>query len=395
MARTTLNRLNARKVATLDKPGRHSDGGNLYLAVSESGAKSWVFMWRLRGRTREIGLGSARDLQLARARDIAAGYRAKLAEGVEPAAKRDAIKSATFAEVSAKVIEDMRPGWRNEKHGKQWERTLRDHAAPLSKVPVDQITTEDVLDVLKPLWLDRNETASRLRSRIERVLDFAKAKGLSGENPARWRGHLDQLLPRRQRLEPKHLPAMPYDAVPGFMQKLRAFEGAAARALEFAILTAARTSEAVGAQRSEFDLEAGLWTIPRERMKGGREHQVPLSARALELVREAPEGEWIFPGRFPGTHLSDSVLDHLLHKQMKIEGATVHGFRSTFRDWAGDLTDHPRDVAEAALAHSIGNATEEAYRRATALGKRRKLMNDWSKFCGASNLVVLRKEALA
>jgi integrase len=376
MART-FNRLNARRIATTTKPGRHADGGNLYLAVSESGARSWVFMYRLHGRTKEIGLGSARDLPLARAREIAAGHRAKLAEGLEPVGKRSAVGDSTFGQIAEEVVRSLRPSWRNERHAAQWETTLREYAAPLWRVPVDKITTEHVLTVLRPLWSTRNETASRLRSRIERVLDAAKANGLrEGENPARWRGHLDQLLPKKQRLERKHHDAMPYNDLPAFLERLQAFEGVTARALEFCILTASRTNEVLGARRSEFDLVANTWKVPASRMKGGREHIVPLSDRAAKIIASMPEGEFVFPGRFPGSHLSDSMLLHLLTRRMGVD-ATVHGFRSSFRDWCGDCTHHQRETVEAALAHAIENATEAAYRRSTALQKRRDLMKAW------------------
>jgi hypothetical protein len=280
MAPRTLNRLNARKVATITEPGRYADGGNLYLNVTDrimkkTGRKlegrSWIFLYRWRGKTREIGLGSERDLSLARARQIAAEHRAKLAEGIEPLAKRDATKGATFGEVADKVIEDMRPGWRSSKHAKQWQDTLTIEAAALRNMPVEDVDTEAVLRVLRPIWTVKNETAVRLRARIERVLAAAEAQGLrSGKNPAIWRNHLDQLLSKRQRLEKKHHAAMPYSDIPAFMERLQAMEGTTARALEFCILTAARSGEVLGARREEFDLEAGLWTVPASRMKGAK-----------------------------------------------------------------------------------------------------------------------------
>jgi integrase len=386
-----INLLNARNVATITEPGRHSDGGNLYLNVTKTGARSWIFMYRLHGKTRELGLGSAHDVSLKRARELAAAHRSKLAEGVEPTAKRDGAGNVTFGKVADQKIEDMRPGWRSAKHAKQWEDSLKVDAAALRNMPVDGVDTEAVLRVLRPIWTTKSETASRLRSRIELVLDAAKAKGLrSGENPARWRGHLDQLLPKRQRLEKAHHPAMAYSDVPEFMEKLRAMEGTTARALEFCILTAARSGEVLGARREEIDFEAGLWTVPASRMKGGREHVVPLSKRAIEIVRGMPEGEFVFAGRFKGTRLSDMVLFHMLRRQMGVDGVTVHGFRSSFRDWCGDCTHTAREVVEAALAHAVGNATEAAYRRSTALEKRRDLMKAWDTYCGtppAANVI--------
>jgi integrase len=383
MART-LNRLNARRVATITKPGRHADGGNLYLNISPSGARSWVFLFRWRGKPKEIGLGPAKDVSLARARELAAAHRARIAEGIEPVGKRRASGGSTFGEVADRVVVTLRPQWRSAKHAAQWTVTLKDHAASLRALPVDKITTEDVLAVLKPLWNDKRETANRMRGRIERVLDAAKASGLrTGENPARWRGHLDQLLPKRQRLEQKHLAAMPYSALPAFMERLREREAIAPLALEFCILTAARTGEVLNARRSEIDLGTGLWTVPATRMKGGREHVVPLSPRAMEVVREAmiiPGSEHVFAGQKPGKPMSGMSLELTL-KRMGIMDATVHGFRSSFRDWAGDCTHHQRDVVEAALAHAIENRTEAAYRRSSALEKRRELMRLWAEFC--------------
>jgi integrase len=375
------NQLNARRVATLTKPGRHADGGNLYLSVTGAGARSWVFMFRWHGKQRELGFGSARDVTLARARELATEARAKLAEGIAPASPRSSTAGSTFAECADRLIEAMKPGWRSTKHTAQWEATMRVHAAPLRRLPVNEITTEDVLSVLKPLWNDKHETASRLRSRIEQVLDAARAQGLrGGENPARWRGHLDQLLPRRQRLEQAHHAAMAYSDVPGFMGELREREGTAARALEFLILTAARRGEVLGARREEFDLEALTWTVPASRMKGGREHVVPLPPRAVEIVRGMPASELVFRGQKPGKPISPPSLELVL-KRLRPAGATMHGFRSSFRDWAGDCTNHPRDVVEAALAHAIENKAEAAYRRSTAIEKRRKLMDAWAAYC--------------
>jgi integrase len=276
----------------------------------------------------------------------------------------------------------MAPRWRSSKHAKQWEMTLQVHAASLARVPVDQITTEHVLGVLKPLWSTRRETASRLRSRIEHVLDAAKAQGLrSGENPARWRGHLDHLLSGRQRLDRGHYAAMAYADVPAFMEKLRATEGTRARALEFCILTAARTKEVLGAKIEEFDFEAKTWTVPKERMKSGRAHTVPLSDRAAEIVASMPEGAFVFAGRFEGCRLSDNMLHHLLRHKLNVSDATVHGFRSSFRDWVGDRTYYARDLVESALAHAIENQAEASYRRSTAIEKRRKLMRAWETYC--------------
>ena len=278
----------------------------------------------------------------------------------------------------------MRPSWRNGKHAAQWEMTLRDYAAPLRRLPVDKITTDDVLSVLKPLWNEKPETASRLRGRIERVLDAAKAQGLrSGENPARWRGHLDQLLPKRQRLTRGHHAAMDYTDVSAFMAELQARQAIASLALEFTILTAARSGEVLGARWDEFDLDRAVWTISASRMKAGREHRIPLSRRALKVLKamhDARNGDFVFPGQKPGKPLSVMTLEMVL-RRMKIENATVHGFRSAFRDWAAECTNFPNEVCEAALAHVIENKAEAAYRRGDLFDKRRKLMEAWGAYC--------------
>jgi integrase len=379
-----INRLNARAVATITKHGRHADGGGLYLSISPNGGRRWVFLFRWHGKPTEIGFGSARDVPLARARELASHARGKLAEGINPKDVRKPSERATFGEYADRQIETMRPSWRNGRHAAQWEMTLREYAAPLRRLPVDKIVTDDLLSVLKPLWNDKPETASRLRGRIERVLDAAKAQGLrSGENPARWRGHLDQLLPKRQRLTRGHHPAMNYSDLPAFMSDLQTRQVSAAPALEFAILTAARSGEVLGARWEEFDLDRAVWTVPSRRMKGGREHRVPLSQRALEIVKvmyEARNSDFVFAGQNPGKPLSMPALLTLL-RRMKIEDATVHGFRSTFRDWAAERTNFPNEVCEAALAHVIENKAEAAYRRGDLFDKRRKLMDAWAAYC--------------
>ena len=381
-----INRLNARAVATITKSGRHADGGGLYLSISPNGGRRWVFLYRWHGKPTEIGFGSARDVTLARARELAGQARGKLAEGINPKDARRSSVGATFGECADRLIEAIRPAWRNGKHAAQWEMTLRDYAAPLRRLPVDKITTDDVLLVLKLLWNDKPETASRLRGRIERVLDAAKAQGLrNGENPARWRGHLDQLLPKRQRLTRGHHAAMSYAEVPAFMSALQARQATAALALEFAILTAARSGEVLGARWDEFDLDRAVWTIPATRMKAGREHRVPLLRRALKIpkaMHEARSGDFVFPGHKPGRPLSAMALEMVL-RRMKIEDATVHGFRSAFRDWAAECTNFPNEVCEAALAHVIENKSEAAYRRGDLFDKRRKLMEAWAAYCVA------------
>jgi integrase len=394
-----INRLNARAVATIKKYGRHADGGGLYLAISPNGGRRWVFLYRWHGKPTEIGFGSARDVTLARARELAAQARAKRAEGINPKDVRRPTQGSTFGECADRVIEAMRPSWRSKKHAAQWEMTLRDYAATLRRLPVDKITADDVLSVLKPLWNDKSETASRLRGRIERVLDAARAQGLrDGENPARWRGHLDQLLPKRQRLTRGHHAAMPYAEVPGFMGKLQTRQATAASALEFAILTAARSGEVLGARWAEFDIDQAVWTVPAVRMKAGREHRVPLSRRALKIVKamhEARNGDFVFFGQKPGKPLSVMALEMVL-RRMKIDSVTVHGFRSSFRDWASERTNFTNEVCEAALAHVIENKAEAAYRRGDLFDKRRKLMEAWAVYCAtlrAGKVVAFRRKA--
>ncbi|MGS1015501.1 tyrosine-type recombinase/integrase [Allosphingosinicella humi] len=384
MARRTLNKLSATQAAKITKPGRHSDGGGLYLFIDQHGRRRWIFMYVRDGRRTELGLGGGRDLSLANARAEAAKLREILAMGGDPKAERAKDERIpTFGECADAYVEAMKPSWRNAKHAAQWTMTLTKYAKPMRGKSVNAISTQDVLDVLQGLWRRTPETAERLRGRIENVLDAAKAKGhRSGENPARWRGHLDQLLPKRQRLSRGHHAALPYDAMPDFMADLRGRSAVAARALEFTILTAARSGEVLGAQWDEIDTEKKVWTIPAERMKAGREHRVPLPPRAMEIVaamaKLGTEG-YLFPGPKPKKPLSSMAMAMLL-RRMKAE-ITVHGFRSTFRDWASETTGFPHEVCEMALAHTIGNKAEAAYRRGDLFDKRRKLMEAWAGYC--------------
>jgi integrase len=391
MAGRALNKLSATQAAKMTKPGRHSDGGGLYLFIDTHGRRRWIFMYARDGKRTELGLGGGRDLSLANARTEAAKLRETLAAGGDPKAVRardDHI--ATFGDCADAYIEAMQPSWRNAKHAAQWKMTLTDYARPLRGKPVGEITTQDVLVVLQDLWKRTPETAERLRGRIENVLDAAKAKGhRTGENPARWRGHLDQLLPKRQRLSRGHHAALGYDAMPVFMADLSGRNAVAARALEFVILTAARSGEVLGAMWSEIDRERKIWTIPAVRMKAGREHRVPLSSRAMEIVEEmaklGTEG-YVFPGPKPKKPLSSMAMAMLL-RRMK-NGVTVHGFRSTFRDWASETTGFSHEVCEMALAHTIGNKAEAAYRRGDLFDKRRKLMEAWAGYCAKNEKVV-------
>jgi integrase len=382
---TKLNRLSARTVASSLKPGRHADGGNLYLNVTATGAKSWVFFYKIDGRQREMGLGSASDISLAKARELAVRHRQALATGNDPMSLRDVPKAPTFGAVADAYIEAHKSAWSNEKHIAQWEMTLKDYAAPLRPMRVDRITTEDVLKVLKPIWQTKPETASRLRGRIESVLNAAAAKGQrSGENPARWVGNLKDLLPACQKLSRGHHAALPRKDLPGFMAALRDLDGISPRALEFTILTATRSGEVRGARWSEIDLETGIWAIPAERMKARAVHRVPLSAQAAAILKELAKArisEFVFPGTRAASSLSVMALDMVL-RRMKAK-VTVHGFRSTFRDWAAEETNFSRDVCEMALAHTVSDKVEAAYRRGDLFDKRRKLMEAWAQYCEA------------
>jgi integrase len=392
MARA-INRLSARRVQTITEPGRHSDGGGLYLVVDQNGSKRWVFIFKRVGKTSEMGLGGLVSVPLVRARELGAECRTLLAAGVDPIVHRRTsqiklIGIPTFGEFADQFVDDMAPQWANAKHVDQWRMTLTKYAASMRGRPISEIDTNDVVIVLKPIWSKKPETAARLRGRIERVLDAAKVKGLrTGENPARWRGHLSHLLPKRSKLSRGHFAAMPYQEVPAFIARLRGSSSMAALALEFAILTAARTGEALGARWDEIDLDARLWTIPAERMKSRREHRVPLVGRAIDIVRtvsstrdDDQNSAFVFRGQRRGKPLSNMALEMVL-RRMEIENATVHGFRSSFRDWCGNETNFPREVAESALAHVTGNATEQAYRRSDALEKRRALMDAWAAHC--------------
>ena len=367
------------------KPGKYSDGGNLYLVVSPSGSRKWVLRFTWRGGAKEMGLGSATTVPLADAREKAASARRQIAKGLNPINERGQDGGIpTFGEMADSVRETLSAGFRNEKHKAQWKSTLETYAAALRSKPVDTITTDDVLAVLKPIWTLKSETASRVRGRIEKVLDAGKAKGFrDGENPARWRGHLDHLLPRPSKLSRGHHSAMPYEELAAFIAKLRNREASSALALELCILTAARSGAILGMRWSELDLDKKIWTVPANRMKAGREHRVPLASRAVAILRQLEKdstGEFVFAGRDRNRPLSNMAMEMVL-RRMNIDNATVHGFRSSFRDWAGNVTNFPREVTETALAHVIGDKAEQAYRRGDALDKRRNLMDAWAGYC--------------
>jgi integrase len=390
-----VNRLNARSVKTIEAAGLHADGGGLYLSVS-GGSRRWVFVYKRSGRRREMGLGSLRDVCLASARDAAEAARGLLASGVDPIDTRLAARSAetaaksaaaaaaiTFGTFSEDYIKSVEDGWRNAIHRQQWRNSLRDHAASLTDKPISAIDTDDVLSVLQPIWLTKAETAGRVRGRIEKILNAAKARGLRSReaaNPAQWRGHLDVLLPKRARLARGHHPAMPYEQIPRFMKDLATRSGNSARALEFLILTAARSGEVFGARWSEID--GSLWTVPADRMKSGVSHTVTLSSTARAVLEGQTPGKpdaLIFAGAKPGSQLSAMAFAMAL-RRMGVGHFTAHGFRSAFKDWAADTTDYPDELSEEALAHTVGSAVRRAYRRGSALERRMRLMEDWGCF---------------
>lgn len=391
-----VRRLDAKSVEKEKKPGYHFDGEGLYLQVGTAGTKSWIFRYTLNGKAREMGLGRYPRYPLAEARGKASDAHKLLDDHIDPIEARDALRAqkrvqdakvVLFAECAERYIAAHRSGWRNPKHAAQWTATIETYANPvLGPMPVQDVGTGHILRVLEPIWTTKPETASRLRGRIERILDWAKGREYrTGDNPARWRGHLDNQLaqPGKVRRVESHA-ALPYAKIGAFIVDLRAQEGTAARAMEFTILDASRTAETIGAKPEEFDLDERIWTIPGERMKAGREHRVPLSARAVAIVKAElaahPESDYVFPGRFDGTALSNMAMLELL-KRMGHEDLTVHGFRSTFKDWTAECTAYSNEVSEMALAHTISDKTEAAYRRGDLFEKRRRLMNDWAKFC--------------
>jgi integrase len=380
------NRLPPNAATSITAPGRHADGGGLYLSIGKDGRRrSWVFMFTLAGRQREAGLGPAGPVTLKAARAKAAEMRKLLDAGLDPLVERAKARPApvpAFGEFAADFIRARKGSW-SRKHARQWVDTVAAYCEPIAKAPVDQIDTEAVLKVLTPLWERAPETASRLRGRIEAVLDAARTRGHIGANranPARWKGHLDTVLPKRHKLSYGHHTALPYGDVPRFVDQLHTLRGAAALALEFCILTATRTGETLGARFDEIDLAARVWTLPKERTKTRTTHRVPLCDRIIEIIagQKARGGAFVFPGQSPGTHLTDATL-LMVMRRLKV-AATVHGFRSAFRDWAGNETNFPRELAEHALGHAVGSAIELAYRRSDALERRRSLMDAWSRF---------------
>jgi len=388
----TTNRLTVKQIAAIKAPGNYTDGDGLILRVSPNGDKRWTYRFvDAAGKRRDYSIGNAAKVSLADARTEAGRVRDQRKQGIDPIRARGEVRMArndvvaevpTFGKFADTFIDDIAGGFANSKHIAQWRMTLGDkYCRALRALPVDQVTSAHILDVLRPIWTTKNETAGRLRGRIEQVLKAAKIAGhRSGENPAS-RDNIVPALPRVRR-QAEHHAALPYRDIADFMAVLDERDGTGALALEFLILTAARSGEVRGATWSEFDLEAGLWTIPAVRMKTKREHRVPLAPRALALLRKVGKGkanELVFPGKKEGKPMSDMTLAKVL-KRMGLH-VTPHGFRSTFRDWVYEETDTAREVAEAALAHAVGDATEKAYRRGDALEKRRALMQEWESFC--------------
>lgn len=395
-----IEKLSAKLVQSLAKPGRYGDGGGLWLQVTAPKAegrkptKSWVLRYMLNGRAREMGLGPLDLVSLAEARTRTIAARKLLLDGIDPlearreqraAARLEAAAVLTFEECAARYIAAHESSWKNPKHRAQWSSTLKTYAYPvIGKLSVAAVDTRMVLKVIEPIWQEKPETASRLRGRIEAVLDWATVRTYrTGDNPARWKGHLSEVLPSKSKVaKVKHHAALPYSQVGAFMADLREQIGYSARALEFAILTAARTGEVIGATRSEIDLEAKVWIIPASRMKAEREHRIPLSSRAIEIIEAMPdgEGEYIFPGGRKGRPLSQMALLTTL-RRMGRGDLTTHGFRSTFRDWCAEQTAYPAEAAELALAHTVSDKVEAAYRRGDMFEKRRRMMADWANYC--------------
>jgi integrase len=392
MARA-VNRLTDAGVRRTTKPGLYGDGANLYLHVGPTGAKSWIFRYRANGKLRDMGLGPIHTVGLAKARKRAQQHRLTKLDGIDPLdlkkvrntdAKLKAARAMTFKACAEGYMAANRAGW-GTRHAATWEQSVVDHAYPvLGDLPVQAIDTTLLMRAIEPFWATKTETVSRVRARIEAVLDWATTRGYrTGENPARWKGHLENLLPRRSKVAPvKHFAALPYAEIAGLMAELRQQEGAAPRALEFAILTAARTGEVIGATWDEINLAERLWIVPASRMKGDKEHRVPLSDAAMAVVEtmaEYRQGDHLFPGRRRGKPIHARALWELLKAMGRAE-ESVHGFRSSFRDWAAERTSFPAEIAEMALAHRVGSAVEQAYRRSDQFEKRRQLAQAWAKY---------------
>lgn len=393
--------LTALKIRQNLKPGMYGDGLGLYLKVRDGNSKSWIFRYRIGGKLRDMGLGPFHTVSLAEAREQAEVCRAMRLKGLDPLEERlkeqqaktvAAAEAITFEKCAETYIATHKDGWKNSKHADQWTTTLQTYVYPIFKDrPVAAIDDDLVLKVLQPIWKEKTETASRIRGRIERILDWARVKKYrTGDNPARWKGHLDHFLARRSRVATVvHHAALPIDETPGFIQTLQREETIVARALEFCILNATRTNETMGMRWSEYDEKAQLWNVPGVRMKAGRDHRIPLAPRSLSILAEMQDirtSDFVFPGGIKERPLSSMAFLMLL-RRLERQDITAHGFRSTFRDWAAERTDFPSEVVEMALAHTISNKVEAAYRRGDLLDKRRQLAEAWAAFCGETNLL--------
>jgi integrase len=390
--------LTQKRIEKLNTPGRYSDGHQLYLQVQSPTNKSWLFRYTFDGRERFMGLGPLHTIDLEEARERARQARRILLDGADPLAVRaaeaaqralSAARTITFEAAAKTYYESHEASWKNAKHRQQFLNTLKTYVFPrIGKLPVADIDTGLVLKCVEPIWQGKTETANRTRGRIEAVLDWATVRGYrKGDNPARWRGHLSEVLPSRGKIQKtKHHPALPFVDVPAFLAALREQQGVAARALEFTILTAARTAETVGARWSEIDFDNAIWTVPAGRMKASKEHRVPLSKPVLQILHDVPrekDNPFVFIGPYKAG-LSNMAMAATLHRTGR-DDITVHGFRSTFRTWAGDRTAHPVHVIEQALAHSIGTKVERAYARGDLFAKRARLMEDWARYCASTS----------
>ncbi len=388
------NELGALAVSQIKSRGIHFVGGvaGLAINVTKSGSRSWILRYQVNGKRRDKGLGGYPDVTLAEAKEAARTARAKIAQGIDPIEYGRVLRSKliadqataiTFSQAATKYIETHQDAWRNAKHAQQWRNTLQTYANPIiGQMLIRDVGLPQILAVLEPIWRTKTETATRLRGRMESILDWSIARGYRTEsNPARWKGLLDKLLPTPGKItKTDHHRALPYADLPGFMKTLAGQDGMGARALEFLILTACRSGEVRGAKWGEFDLESGVWIVPADRMKAGKEHRVPLSGAALSIIKTQKATafcDYVFPSPRESA-LSDMTLSAVL-RRMRV-AAVPHGFRSTFRDWCAEQTDYPREVAEMALAHAIGSKVEAAYRRGDLFIKRKQLMQDWSSY---------------
>ncbi len=392
-------KLSPKGVKDKNKPGTYGDGSGLYLQVAANGTKSWIYRYQINQRRRWLGLGGFPAVSLAKARKVRDKYRLMVKGGIDPldvkkenAAKADevqkqeAARAMTFERCAESYMDDKESEWKNRKHSQQWRNTLKTYAYPvIGDLPVEDVEIEHVLKILQPIWKDKTETATRVRNRVELVLDYASVRRYrQGENPARWKGRLDKILPKPSKVkEIKHHPALPYEEISDFMAQLRAREGLAAKALILTILTASRTSGTLNAEWSEFDLAKAQWVMSKERMKSSKEHRIPLSGAAMELLedlRRESVSNFVFPGMRKGKPLSNMSMTNVL-RRMDYGHVCVHGFRSTFRDWIAEKTNFPQRVAETAMAHQLKDRAEAAYQRGDLIQKRVELMEAWASYC--------------